>query len=277
MDLLNILINPDKIKDVCCLCYKKNENTTNLDGGIEIHDELFDTNSTLRNLMKSLFPSHEVLLPQMCEDCSTVIVKIFCLLQRSFFKNEMLSYLVDNLEEEMDEMDCKFISGSRPKKCRLIINVPTSKYYKDSRKNKNFQCDKCLMKFKSKLLVKTHIQMAHNNTNNAIVCDVCGKLFSKNSLLKAHLGCHEQKQCPFCYKVFKSHSHFNVHLKAHTSQTNIKRKNYYYDCNQCDYRSLNKCTLEAHINKVHLKIKPFTCETCQKGFYKKDNLSQHLK
>ncbi|KAJ8708157.1 hypothetical protein PYW08_010523 [Mythimna loreyi] len=275
MDMLNILVNPQYMRTVCFLCYKQSDKTTSLHENIEIHDEFCSSNLTLWNIMKKLFPSHDLLLPQACEDCSSLIIKIFSLLQINYFKNEMLSHLVDNINEEVDN---KIECGRQPKKIKLKVNLPTSEtVISNSKKQINsVECKKCDMKFKSKVILRNHFKISHKNINAANICDICGKVFTKNSSLRVHLRSHKVKQCPHCFKVLKSHSHFNLHLKNHNILTKRKRVNKYHCCGNCDYRSLNKNTLEAHINKVHLNIRPFVCEICQKGFYKKSNLTQHF-
>ena len=187
----------------------------------------------------------------------------------------MLSQLVDNLNEDID---CKEACERQPKKYKLKANLPTSESIINNSKKplESIECKKCDMKFNSKVLFQKHYKITHKDTNTANICDICGKVFSKNSSLKVHLCSHKGKQCPHCFKVLKSHSHFNVHLKNHNALTTRKRGKKYHHCGNCDYRSLNKNTLEAHINKVHLNIRPFVCEICQKGFYKKSNLTQHF-
>lgn len=58
MNLKDILLNPDKIKDLCCLCYKETEDLLSLHDDIEIRCENFNFNSSLHLIMKNLFPSH---------------------------------------------------------------------------------------------------------------------------------------------------------------------------------------------------------------------------
>lgn len=210
----------------------------------------------------------------MCDNCSTLMLKVFNLFQNSLLQNDIFNCLVNKLDQEIDEVECELFYNNKLKKCRLNINLHSNE--KVLPKMEDEQCIKCPMKFKSKFLLKKHIHITHKNTNNAIICDKCGKIFTKNSSLAAHLRCHEPKQCPYCLKTLKSLSHYRTHLKNHTTLLKSKRHSKFYDCVHCDYHSVNKCTLEAHINKIHLGIRPFTCDRCQKGFYKKDNLVQHL-
>lgn len=190
----------------------------------------------------------------------------------------MINYLIDSIEQEIEEVDCT-LHIKKLSKCKLKINYSTNKSIMNNCKKTDdyTQCDKCPMKFKSKILLKKHTQISHKNTNNAVICDICGKIYTNSARLKAHLDCHTQKQCPYCFKALKSYSHFKLHVKNHKSPIKIKRTPKYQKCDICEYKSCNKSSLEAHVNRVHLQIKPFTCEICQKSFYKKVHLKEHLR
>lgn len=185
----------------------------------------------------------------------------------------MLNTVTDNINEELDN----YVPRHNSAKCKFKVIIPScDSLISNFKKPKSiFLCKKCDMKFKSKTLLQKHNKITHKDKNEAIICDICGKIFNKSSTLKVHLSCHKEKQCPYCFKILKSHSHFNVHLRNHKQQLKRKRIVKYHLCVHCDYRSLNKNSLEAHMNKVHLNIRPFVCDICQKGFYKKSNLTQH--
>lgn len=119
-------------------------------------------------------------------------------------------------------------------------------------------------------------QKAFKLQNKARICDVCGKFFKTTAALKAHLNCHRKKECPYCQKILKTHSHYNYHVKRHKTSIKRVRKRNYFNCNECPYYSVNKSTLEAHINKNHLYVRPYVCQTCTKAFYKKSHLTEHI-
>ncbi|KAH9632421.1 hypothetical protein HF086_010814 [Spodoptera exigua] len=274
MEIINILIDQQITKSTCFLCFKHCDTTIGLHETIEIQDEYLTSNLTLGNMMKKLFPTHDSLLSQSCEECFNLIIKIFMLLQRQYFKAEIINRLVDNMNEELDNKE----NDRETKKYKLKINMPTFESISEEPKKElsTVQCSKCDMKFNSKVLLQKHFRITHKNTNKANICDICGKVFNRSSALKAHLNCHKLKQCPYCSKILKSHSHYKLHLKNHSAQTKRKRQMKYYTCGSCDYKSLNKNTLEAHINKTHLNTRPYVCDICQKGFYKKSHLTQHF-
>jgi KRAB domain-containing zinc finger protein len=137
-------------------------------------------------------------------------------------------------------------------------------------------CKQCSMTLPTDESLQKHVKIVHRNTNKSVICEVCGKDCKKTTTLKAHLNTHEERTCPHCFKTLKSHSHFRVHVKNHESYTKRERKKSYSFCSACSYKSLNKMSLEAHFNKMHLKIRPYICDICLKGFYKKSNLTEHV-
>ncbi|OWR42799.1 zinc finger and BTB domain-containing protein 17 [Danaus plexippus plexippus] len=82
-----------------------------------------------------------------------------------------------------------------------------------------------------------------------------------------------QKQCEECYKTFSSIKTYKLHIKTHKR----RRQKTYYSCVHCDYKTLNKSSLQGHINKSHLKVRQFVCQVCFKSFYHKKNLTEHVR
>lgn len=113
--------------------------------------------------------------------------------------------------------------------------------------------------------------------HKATICDKCGKVCTTPQSLRSHLNSHMVKQCPYCFRTLKTHEQFYIHVKRHTTNLKHKRNNKYYRCQNCIYKSSTKQGLEAHINKIHLFLKPYKCMICSKGFYKKGNLIEHDK
>ena len=48
-------------------------------------------------------------------------------------------------------------------------------------------------------------------------------------------------------------------------------------CNECEAPFDQMQRLEHHMNKVHLNVKPYECNFCQKAFFIKAKLKTHLK
>lgn len=189
---------------------------------------------------------------------------------------KILKYIIKNLDSKVEEIDTE-------NKNEIFLNINESEHKiieekkPTNRRKKTFNCTKCDIKFNSNDLLKDHKNCFHNNNSNATVCDVCGQTFKTPTSLRAHSNCHKEIECPYCFKTLKSHSYYRIHIKRHKMNIKRVRNKVYYNCLNCKYQSLNKNTLEAHINKMHLHIRPYVCETCDKGFYKKSHLTEHVK
>ncbi|CAK1594888.1 unnamed protein product [Parnassius mnemosyne] len=279
MNLINLTIELTKCKTICFLCLKNQNNPLSIYTELEVRGEFFNFNLTLADMMKKLFPSHEILFGQACKDCTDLILKMYIKLHKYENNKTLLNFIVSCFENQLQLMNPKnmdkfFIKIDKPEQ-KKILEEKESTTIVNTPENISFHCKKCDMKFNSREALKEH-KIIHKNANDAMICDTCGQNFKTSRSLKAHLKCHIEKKCPYCFKTLKSHSHYNVHIKSHKLGVKRKRINLYYNCNDCTYRTLNKKTLEAHINKVHLCIRPYVCQTCFKGFYKKSNLTEHL-
>ena len=47
-------------------------------------------------------------------------------------------------------------------------------------------------------------------------------------------------------------------------------------CNECEALFEQKQSLEYHMNKVHLNLKPYECNFCKKAFFIVEGLRSHL-
>ncbi|XP_054152783.1 zinc finger protein 479-like [Oppia nitens] len=48
-----------------------------------------------------------------------------------------------------------------------------------------------------------------------------------------------------------------------------------YQCQTCDYKSIKFVDFEAHVNRLHLNIKPYKCHICSEYFVGYDSLRKH--
>ncbi|KAG6461160.1 zinc finger protein 184 isoform X2 [Manduca sexta] len=106
------------------------------------------------------------------------------------------------------------------------------------------------------------------------ICEVCGKAFHLESLLRLHQKAHEKVNCSECGKLMKA-SNLENHLRGHS---NIKstRSIPKIACHLCGHLVRKKCDLDTHMNRYHLKVKPYSCHICNKRFCGKVRLTEHL-
>lgn len=157
----------------------------------------------------------------------------------------------------------------------LIANDRISQ--NNSEIEKVYECKKCDLRFKTQTSFDIHNEAGlHNFYVKLYVCDVCGKGCKTKFQIHLHKRSHEIKfgKCPYCEKILKMNSNFKIHIRNHEANNETDLIGI-YKCNDCSYKSTNKCSLEAHINKNHLHRRPYICEICDKGFYKNSNLVEH--
>ncbi|KAL0810279.1 hypothetical protein ABMA28_010439 [Loxostege sticticalis] len=287
MDFLNIILNPEKLKSMCFLCLKQKDETSSVYRELFVCDEYISSDTTLADIMNYLFPSHDILCSQACEDCSKVLISMYTRLRKHDFLKQTLSAIISNLTKEVSGIDlCKVVSKNHTISLKIpvvvdylenVLHDDEGNTKQQSAKLLNNFCQKCDMKFMSKEFLTEHYRIAHKNINQAVICEFCGKDCKKPSTLRVHLNCHKEKVCPYCSKTLKSHSHYQIHLKNHkTKVVRPSKKITYYSCDMCSYRGVHKNSLEAHTNKVHLRTRPYVCEICEKGFYRKSHLTEHI-
>ena len=72
----------------------------------------------------------------------------------------------------------------------------------------------------------------------------------------------ERHLCPECGKSYVQKRNLVRHRKQHHKLDDGPR----FPCSQCDKKFTMSDDLHSHTNSVHLKIKPFKCETCKRLF-----------
>lgn len=161
-------------------------------------------------------------------------------------------------------------------------------------KEKPFQCTYCPSKFAQVSTLNAHTRLHTGERPHA--CHICGKRFISSSSMRIHIVSHsgEKKyQCNICEKRLKS----LCALKKHRICMHISEKPHACDkcgatfsfskslanhmkskhselsgtCEQCNRHFIN---LGEHM-MVHTGLRPFECQTCNKKFTTKRNLSLH--
>ncbi|XP_053620756.1 zinc finger protein 236-like isoform X2 [Plodia interpunctella] len=141
---------------------------------------------------------------------------------------------------------------------------------------KNVHCKICKTEFKSKFHLYEHTKMMHLLGNsNFSSCKTCGRTFVNSKKLVNHIKTHNTKECQLCSKIFATQSHYNSHMQRHKMKLKIIREKGVQTCSFCEKACLNDNELTVHVNKVHLQIKPYNCDMCERQFYSESNLNCH--
>ncbi|EGT53166.1 CBN-LIN-48 protein [Caenorhabditis brenneri] len=112
------------------------------------------------------------------------------------------------------------------------------------------------------------ISSIKEESNDQLMCHICGKKFGLQRLLNRHIKCHSDMKrylCTFCGKGFNDTFDLKRHTRTHTGVRP-------YKCEQCDKSFTQRCSLESHLRKVHgvthhyaykeRRSKVFVCEDC---------------
>ncbi|CAH2060980.1 unnamed protein product, partial [Iphiclides podalirius] len=143
-------------------------------------------------------------------------------------------------------------------------------------------CAYCVKTYANKEVLKSHMMTKHPKEVSAVesklkwICQDCGKGFKAPSQLKLHSAKHSLERgfyCVECDKSFKTESGLKQHLKI--AMPHVNYKDLPLPCSHCEKRFAIRRDLERHVNRMHLNIKPFNCDKCDKAYLNNWTLKQH--
>ena len=105
-----------------------------------------------------------------------------------------------------------------------------------------------------------------------VQCDECEKMVTRAHLpyhkKVVHLNIHEQ--CPLCGVIRRN-------IRAHMMFCRRRLKGQFFNCDQCEYRTVDRNALRAHFNRNHApKEETHCCEICGKDFNTSETLKNHI-
>lgn len=113
-----------------------------------------------------------------------------------------------------------------------------------------YQCDECEKTYRTQKGLNHHKRRSHRN--EALECDVCGRILKGKWSMAGHLKTHFEEECKFCGKLI-----IMKKMPEHVD-TNHVRNERAMSCKNCDKRFLCKRKFIKHIN-----AKPIKCLSCQ--------------
>ena len=138
---------------------------------------------------------------------------------------------------------------------------------------KNFSCEDCGMKFKTKANASLHFRVHHLKNNLRFSCTFCDKKFIFESELTKHLQVSHTEnriKCDICGELFRPGS-----MPRHKKRVH-ENKQFGVNCPECNKTIADKRKLQGHIREVHENIKDFKCHLCKKEFKRKFHLHEHI-
>ncbi len=194
--------------------------------------------------------------------------------------------------------DKPYACKSCPKKFGLMESL--EKHSKTHTALRKFKCEVCLLSFKERSVLKTHMKkhvrqpvtcklcgrrfetqnwlnfhLKFTNHNKTYTCDVCGRAIKGKNSLKRHLRSHQPEmnfECNVCFRKFKFAKSLSDHIRRlnHTDPANATFK-----CTLCPEVCITKNGLDEH-RKIHFDGTHYTCHICPKRYTRSNKLRPHL-
>lgn len=133
-------------------------------------------------------------------------------------------------------------------------------------------CHICFKKLKGLRSAERHIRRLHSS-EKMFKCSTCGLKTRVKDRFKRHLIMHKNKAtntkfaCEFCSAVFYDKYSLTSHERIHTNAI---------QCDYCDKKFTHASMMKRHRNNVHTKEKAYPCTLCDKVFYLKARLKDHM-
>lgn len=140
---------------------------------------------------------------------------------------------------------------------------------------RSYKCDMCEKAYNTYHQLRSHKREIHNETIPC-TCDLCGKTFKSKKCVychirKVHLKLYNMRLvCELCGKELTSPKTLQVHmLYSHGGEKAFK-------CHICEKSFFTKGKLGQHIDALHGE-RPWGCEICGKHFSRRYKLGEHMK
>ncbi|XP_016965585.1 gastrula zinc finger protein XlCGF57.1, partial [Drosophila biarmipes] len=140
-------------------------------------------------------------------------------------------------------------------------------------KSKSLLCTECGVTYSSQNALQKHIarHKTQNDPQKPHLCDFCGRGFRTNPQLISHRRKHTGERpfkCTLCPKEYTNAPTLKLHMHTHDEQRKV------HTCPQCNKTFFSRRNLRDHV-KRHTGERPFECPECHQTFTKNSGLKLH--
>ena len=219
-----------------------------------------------QNLQEHIKAMHslERKLPVICDICG-----------KSYKNTDLLKSHIKNVHKR------------KPLQCTMCDSVVKNlkshmtKVHKVAMKGEEWvNCDICGKSLFGDGTLKDHRHKAHfkpEQKNRRCTYESCDFITSSVYKLNQHInGIHEKMRpfkCEVCGSTFKR----KAHLEVHSNDVHSDDPKHKFQCEKCDFKTSHKYNFRNHVNAVHLGIRAYKCEFCEKTFTQRSHVRTHMK
>lgn len=164
--------------------------------------------------------------------------------------------------------------------CLTELPADSAEYIRSLTANSDskYQCNHCDVSAKTKMLLCVHYMRVHLKRKTKL-CPHCDRAFASQGDLTRHIRIHSGEspfKCDYdnCTSEFKTSGDLKKHKVVHERDKSHRP----FECSECESKFARQTDLTRH-KKIHLigKVENvgFTCELCNKVFYRKDLFRAH--
>lgn len=160
--------------------------------------------------------------------------------------------------------------------CKVRMQDPKNlKYHMQCHSNNEFKCVQCGELFSFWKPLAGHLWRSHKIDMELYACNLCDyKSFSLGKLNNVHKRIHSEVRsftCTVCHKAFKNKQQLRNHRSIHRDVS----EKLVHVCEQCQRKFSSKRSRDLHIQAVHDKTKPYSCNFCSYKSSSATSLNMH--
>jgi KRAB domain-containing zinc finger protein len=275
-----------KVERVCLICDRKFESQLKFEYHVKSHNSVKRYKCDHEGCDKSFMQHHHLENHKTTHNGQS---KFLCFICGKEFKQDCNLKTHLKIHESDKNIKTNFRCSYQDCGRSFQTNSSFRDHNQTHEKFSDSQCPECDRKFAQKSSLRAHFQTHFRNSiDKPFKCTQpkCDRSFYQERSVKYHVktahGMGEPVKrkisnliyfCDFCSASFKLQSLLKRHLMSHIEEEKINRK---HECDKCEARFKRPEHLRLHTNSVHLKLKKFKCETCNKSFAQAGDRNVHM-